>query len=443
MDRDTETDADSDAALPLRRVFSIGLGNALEFYDFLSFSFFSIQIGHAFFPQEQTTHGLLFTLATFGVGFATRPLGGLIIGRYGDRAGRRPAMMLSFTLMGLAMLGVALTPPFARIGVAAPILLLVFRLIQGFALGGEVGPSTAYLVEVAPPLKRGLYVSVQYVTQDLSILASGIVGFTLSNALSPKALDEWGWRLAMLLGVAIVPVGLWLRRALPESLPARPAGSAPSAAPRVPVRLVALGLLLLGATTISSYVLNYLTTYAQDALKMDTRLAFVATIVVGLAEALGDLSAGLLSDRIGRRPLMVGAFVVLAALTLPSFMAMNRAPSVGVAFAAMGLISVVSSLAGGPILVAITETLPRAIRCGTLATLYAVAIACFGGSTQFMVKWLSDLTGSTLAPGWYMTGAILVGTCAALMMRESAPRKTGVSALPVGAADASGAAARA
>jgi len=200
------------AYLPLRQVASVGVGNALEFYDFLTFSFFAIQIGHCFFPAARTSHGLLFTLATFGAGFVTRPLGGFVIGRFADRSGRKPAMMLSFALMGAAITGLALTPSYTTIGAAAPALLLVFRLLQGFALGGEVGPSTAFLIEAAPPRRRGLYVGLQYGTQDIAVLAAGLVGYVLSSWLSAAALDAWGWRIAFLLGAAVVPVGLIIRR---------------------------------------------------------------------------------------------------------------------------------------------------------------------------------------------------------------------------------------
>src|SRR5580658_987771 len=205
--------------LPLRKVVAVGIGNALEFYDFLTFSFFAIQIGHSFFPQSQTSHGLLYSLATFGVGFLTRPLGGVVIGMYGDRVGRKPAMVLSFGLMGASILGLALTPSYAQIGIAAPILLVIFRLVQGFALGGEVGPTTAYLIEAAPPHRRGLYVSLQLMTQDLAVLAAGLAGFVLTTWLTPAALDAWGWRIAFLVGASIVPLGLRMRRNLPDTLP--------------------------------------------------------------------------------------------------------------------------------------------------------------------------------------------------------------------------------
>jgi len=406
-------------AVGLGGILAVGVGNALEFYDFLTFSFFSIQIGHCFFPDASGSHGLLYALATFGVGFAMRPLGGLLIGRYGDRAGRKPAMLLSFSLMGFAILGVALTPSYARIGVAAPVLLVFFRLVQGFALGGEVGPSTAYLIEAAPPHRRGLYVALQYCTQDLSVLVAGIIGYALSLWLSPAALDEWGWRLAFLLGVAVVPFGLWVRRNLPETAPRAPEPGAPRA--RVPAKVVVLGLCMLASSTISGYVLNYLTTYAQDSLKMSTQLAFVATIVVGLSQAGTDLFSGTFADRYGRRPVMLLAACTLALLVVPMFIAMNRAGSIVLAFVAMGVLGVLTSLAAVPMLVTITESLPRAVRSGTLALMYACSISVFGGTTQFVVQWLTDITGSTLAPAWYMTAAVAVGGVAAFLSRETAP----------------------
>jgi len=407
--------------LPLRRVAAVGIGNALEFYDFITFSFFSIQIGHSFFPVSQTSHGLLFTLATFGVGFLTRPLGGFLIGRYGDRAGRKPAMMLSFSLMGFAILGLALTPSYTRIGVAAPILLLAFRLLQGLALGGQVGPSTAYLVEAAAPLQRGLYVALQYATQDCAVLAAGIVGFVLSSLLSPDALDAWGWRFALLLGTAVVPVGLYMRGSLPETF--APANNAALAAAErhVPPLLIVLALMMLGAGTIANYALIYLTTYAQDSLHLATNVAFVATIVNGLFAVFGDITSGMVSDRVGRKPLMLSAVALLILLVVPSFMAMEHFRSAMALYAATALLTLLLSGTIGPALVTITETLPKAVRSGALALIYAAAIAVAGGSTQFTIKWLTDATGNPLAPAWYVTGALAIGAVAMLIVAESAP----------------------
>jgi MFS family permease len=203
--------------LPIRKILSVGIGNALEFYDFMVFAFFAMQIARTFLPESQTSSGLLFSLAVFGFGFFTRPLGAIVVDYYGDRVGRKPAMILSFALMGISVVGLP-TPSYTQIGIAAPILLLLFRLLQGFALGGEVGPSTAFLIEAAPPHQRGLYVSIQQASQGVAILTAGIVGFLVTSLLTAESLQACGWRVAFLFGAAIVPVGVYIRRQLPETL---------------------------------------------------------------------------------------------------------------------------------------------------------------------------------------------------------------------------------
>jgi MHS family citrate/tricarballylate:H+ symporter-like MFS transporter len=412
--------ADRTTYLPLRKVAAVGIGNALEFYDFLTYSFFSIQIGHTFFPAEHFSNSLLSSLATFGIGFVTRPLGGIIIGRYGDRVGRKPAMLLSFTLMGIAITGLAVTPSYAQIGMAAPILLVLFRLLQGFALGGEVGPSTAYLIEAAPPHRRGLYVALQYATQDVAVLAAGLIGFALSSLLTPDALDDWGWRVAFLIGVAIVPVGLMIRRRLPETLV-----EADKRAEKAPRRLIILGLALLMSGTVCNYIVDYMTTYAEDILHLPVNLAFGATIVTGLCLVCFEPIAGIVSDRVGRRPVALVSGVALLVVTMPMFVMVTELRSVVALYGAVAVISVLLAFFTSPILVALAEGLPRSIRSGTLAIIYAVSIAIFGGSAQFIVKWLTDTTGNPLAPGWYMTLAMAIGITAMVLMRETAPVKTG------------------
>ncbi|HXP64938.1 MAG TPA: MFS transporter, partial [Steroidobacteraceae bacterium] len=175
-------------------MLAVALGNAVEFYDFVTYAFFAAQIGRAFFPSDTPGTSLLASLATFGAGFLTRPLGAFVLGRMGDRLGRKPAMLASFALIGVAVIGLPLIPTYASIGVLAPILAICFRLVQGFALGGEVGPSTAFMMEAAPPLRRGLYISLQATSADVAVMVAGLVGVGLASALSPAALDSWGWR---------------------------------------------------------------------------------------------------------------------------------------------------------------------------------------------------------------------------------------------------------
>lgn len=404
--------------LPLHKVLVVGIGNALEFYDFFTFGYFAIQIGHTFFP---TSGGLLLTLATFGVGFVTRPLGGFVIGRYGDRVGRKPAMLWSFGLMGFAIVGLALIPSYSQIGVAAPVLLVIFRLLQGFAVGGEVGPSTAFLIESAPQNRRGLYVALQMATQYVAVVAAGIVGFALSAWLSATQLDAWGWRIAFLIGAAIVPVGLYVRRRLPEQPPGSASISGAPATARVPLRLVVLSLMMIAAGTITAYTLGYMNTYMQDTLRFSTSTAFGETILEGLSVVCLALIGGSLSDRFGRKPLMLGGLLSLLLLALPGYAAIGMSRNVALIYAISALLNGLYGLYVGVAVVAVVESLPRSSRSGVFGILYAIGIAVFGGFTQFIIKWLIDVTGNPLAPAWYLSVALIVGALAMTLLPESAP----------------------
>ena len=194
----------------------------LEFYDFITYSFFAIQIGHTFFPAQSQFGSLMLSLATFGAGFVTRPIGGLVIGSYSDRMGRRPAMILSFVMMGCAIITLALTPSYETIGIAAPIIAIVARMVQGFSLGGEVGPTTAYLMEAAPPGRRGFAVSWQPASQQIAATAGALVGVVLSRSMTIGGAGSYGWRIAFLLGAICLPFGLWLRTGLPETIHLQP-----------------------------------------------------------------------------------------------------------------------------------------------------------------------------------------------------------------------------
>src|SRR5579862_9240558 len=318
--------------VPLQRMVAISLGNALEFYDFMIFSFFAVQIGRTIVPAQFAARGLLLALATFGVGFFMRPLGAAVIGRYGDAKGRKPAMMWSFALMGVSILGTALTPAYAHIGVVAPILLLCFRLLQGFAIGGEVGPITAYAVEAATRSHRARYVSMLGTGQGLAVLCSGLIGYGLARSLSPADLDSYGWRIAFLLGVLVVPVGLLIRKRLPETLQSAVAQSGASQAGPSPWRVFAVGLLVVGGATIAGYALTYLATYAQDTLKLGAKLAFVTTIAQGLGYFFSAYAGGWLGDRFGHRRVLLLSLALLLAMVLPAFLVINRLPTAATLF---------------------------------------------------------------------------------------------------------------
>ena len=407
-----------------RHVAAVVAGNALEFYDFLTFTFFAIYIGRAFFPSTSATTSLLATLAAFGVGFVTRPIGGFVLGIVGDRVGRRPAMFLSFSLIGIAIVGVALTPTYASIGVAAPILVVAFRLVQGFALGGEVGPTTAFLIEAPPARERGFYGSLQSASQYLSSFAAGFVGMILSLTLSPQDFGDWGWRVAFLIGAAAVPFGLLVRRTLPETMPA-PEPNAERAGVLVRRHLgdAACGLFLLAHATICTYVILYLPTYAQHTLHMQATNAFAAIMVIGLTGAVSAALSGLVSDRVGRKPVMMVQTVILIAITIPAFMVLNYLRSETVLLGVAFVLTAVFAASGNTTIITTTELMPPRIRSAGTSVIYALAIAIFGGSAQYNVAALTDFTHDAIAPAYYMTVALVVGLIVMWIVRETAPAK--------------------
>jgi MHS family citrate/tricarballylate:H+ symporter-like MFS transporter len=415
------------SSLSWRQAVAIAVGNGLEFYDFVTYAFFATQIGHTFFPSKTPGLSLLSSLATFGVGFLTRRLGAIVIGRYGDRAGRKPAMMVSLCLIGVALTGLALTPSYAAIGTLAPILVIMFRLLQGFALGGEVGPSTAFMLEAAPPSRRGLYASLQATSADAAALIAGLVGVALASSLDGAQLDAWGWRIALLLGVCIIPFAFVLRRTLTETLTETLAAPAPADAGSVSgpgyVRVFVLGLIMLSAGTTNNYVLEYMTTYASNTLGMPAAVSFGATAALGASGLVCDTLGGWLSDRIGRKPVMIIPWVLLILAIYPSFWILEQLRTRTALLAVSAILNGIQTLSSATIIVTITESLPKRVRSGAFALIYALAISVFGGSTQFLVALIIHTTGNPLAPAWYMLGAVTIGLIAMFRLPETAPSR--------------------
>jgi MFS family permease len=408
-----------------RGVAAAVIGNTLEFYDFTVYAFFAVTIGKTFFPSGDAWTSLLASVATFGVGFVTRPIGGIFIGAYADRAGRKPAMMLTIGLMAVGILTLALTPGYNSIGVAAPVLIVLGRLIQGFALGGEVGPSTAYLIESAPADKRGLYASWQLASQGIAILVAGTIGLMLSLIVSGEQMQTWGWRIPFLVGLLIIPVGFYIRRAMPETA-GEGHGRAEASTGAVLAELfkshggtLALLVPMLICGTVSVYVGNYMTTYAISTLKLPPSLAIAATAVVGICTLVFSLIGGWLSDLYGRRWLMIAPRALLVLVTYPAFLFMVTQPGAFSLLAMSGLLAVLGALTGAANLVAIPELLPKNVRSAGLSIAYSFVVALIGGTTQLVVTWLIGVTGDPLAPAYYVIATSILGVLAMLAIPET------------------------
>jgi MHS family citrate/tricarballylate:H+ symporter-like MFS transporter len=421
---------------PTRKaIVAATIGNALEFYDFITYGFFSIQIGHTFFPAHSAYASLMLSLGLFGAGFVTRPIGGIVIGAYADRVGRRPAMMVSFTLMGLAIVSLAVIPSYATIGIAAPILAVVARLVQGFSLGGEVGPTTAYLMESAATQRRGLTVAWQGASQGLAGIAAGLVGFGLSITLTPDVLDSYGWRIALLLGAVTLPYGLWLRRSLPETLHTpEPIAEPAVAQSRMALidasrRVLILGLLVIAAGSIASSVSSYMTTFAQHALHMPPAIAFAGGLIGGLSGVIGYLSGGWLSDRVGRRPVMIVPAFIHLIVMIPVFYWLVQARSGAALLIGAAITGLLAGSGASAFYAAMAESLPKRIRSGSFSTIYAISNAVFGGTTPLIITWLIHVTRSPMAPVGYMFVSAIIGLFARWLIVESAPAKARPAAL--------------
>lgn len=411
-------------AIPRKVVAATVIGNALEFYDFVTYAFFAVYIGKAFFPASTPLGSLLLSVAVFGVGFISRPLGGILIGAYADRAGRKPAMLLTIGLITVGTLGLAATPSYESIGVAAPVIVVLCRLIQGLALGGEVGPSSAFLIESAPAHQRGLYGSWQLASQGAAGFVAGLFGMVLTSNLSPAELQAWGWRMPFAVGMLLIPLAIYLRREMPETLEQGHAASSGGVPPtlRSHRRLIVLSILAVLGGTVSTYVGNYMTTYAITTLKFAPTLAMAATVVGGLSTVVFSLLGGWLSDRFGRRPVMLLPRLLAALLSYPAFLWLVDQKTAVALFAVTILLGALTALSGAASLVAIPELFPRRIRAVGMSIAYAVGVALFGGTTQFVVTWLIGATGNPASPALYVTATSLIAAVGMYLLPEGRNR---------------------
>jgi MFS family permease len=393
--------ASTRAEISRKAVAAAIAGNALEFYDFVLYAYFAIYIGQAFFPIAGEFGPLLASVAAFGVGFFTRPLGSLLIGAFADRVGRKPALILTVLLITIGTLGIAATPTYAAIGIAAPIIVVVCRLLQGLALGGEIGPATALLLELAPPGKRGFYTSWQMASQDLA---------------------SWGWRLPFMFSLVLVPIAIYIRRSLPETLEQHGSASTTQIVGAVfkkQRRWVVLGILLMMAGVVSSQFGNFMASYAIKALKMPPAVAQSSVLLAGLLTFAGALFAGWLCDRYGRKVLMIVPRAALMFAIVPMLVWLHGTPTAGTLFIVVAVLATLTAMSGAASLVAVPELIPTAIRSTTLSLVYAIAATVFGGTTQLVVTWLMAATGDPVSPAWYIVATSAISLVAMALLPET------------------------
>ncbi|WPN44637.1 MULTISPECIES: MFS transporter [unclassified Pseudomonas] len=410
------------ATLNKKSVAAAVAGNALEFYDFVIYAYFAVYIGKAFFPVSGEYGSLMAAAATFGVGFLARPLGGVLIGTFADKAGRKPAMILTAALITLGTLGVAITPSYEVIGIAAPIFVVFCRLLQGLALGGELGPATSLLIEAAPPGRRGFYASWQVASQGLAVAVGGMLGVALSLSLSTEQLASWGWRIPFLLSLVLIPLVVYMRKSLPETHEGSQERSGSAIVGEVlrnHKKILILGVMLFASIAVASQIGNYMVSYAVQVLKLPAAVAQGSVLIGGIVTFAFSLLGGHLSDRYGRRLTNIFPRVALALVIVPLFLWLTGSPSLITLLTVNAVIAALTAMFGAAGIVQVPELLPIAVRSTGLSITYAIGAAIFGGSTQFLVTWLIAVTGSPMAPAWYLVGISLVSLVAMRMLPES------------------------
>jgi MFS family permease len=409
----------------IRAVFRVCSGNFLEMYDFMIFGYFSAAIGRAYFPARSEFASLMFSMTTFAVGFMIRPLGAIFLGAYIDHIGRRKGLLVTLALMSVGTLTIAMVPGYETIGLFAPVLVVLGRLCQGFSAGVELGGVSVYLSEIATAGHKGFYVSWQSGSQQVAVAFAGVLGYALSNLLSPDDLQAWGWRIPLIIGCLIIPFIYMIRRTLQETdeFAARKHHPRPSeiyASMLAHWRIVITGVAMVLMTTVSFYTITaYTPTFGKEVLKLTQSDALLVTLCVGLSNLFWLPIMGSLSDRIGRRPLLL-TFSGLAILTAyPAMAWLVDQPSFVKLLTVELWLSFIYASYNGAMIVHLTEIVPVAVRTAGFSLAYSLATAV-GGSTPAVVTYLIHATGNRAMPGLWLSLAAAIALIAAWLSRPVA-----------------------
>ena len=406
----------------VKLVIATSVGNALEWYDIAVYGYFAVYISKAFFPNSDPTISLLLTLGTFALSFLTRPLGGVILGIYADRHGRKASLMISILLMTLATLVISFMPSYATIGVAAPIAVLIARLVQGFSAGGEFGSSTAFLVEHMPE-RRGFIASWQFASQGLANLFASAFGVGLTLWMAPADLQSWGWRIPFLFGALVGPAGLYIRNHLQDATapPAKQGAVSPIRQVLLHQKMrVLLGIGALAISTAINYLILYMPTYAVKTLNLPASVGFIATFAGGIVVTFITPFAGMVSDRIGRTTHMITINVLLLISIFPAFLLLTNVPTPAVIIGAVLWIATLKSLYYGPLAALMSELLPAETRATGLGLGYNIGVTIFGGAGPVTMAWLGGFPAiGDLAPGYYLSLIGVISLAALIVIRRT------------------------
>ncbi len=403
-----------------KAVVSSVIGNGLEWYDFIIYGFFTAAISRTYFPASDVFVSTLLATATFAISFAVRPIGGVLLGMYADRVGRKPTLTLMILLMGLSTLIIGATPSYEAVGIIAPLLVIFARMLQGISVGGEFASATAMLAEYAPSGKKGFYSSFQMCSQALALALAGLSGYALSTFLSSSDLDSWGWRIPFLLGMLIAPVGFYIRRHVdesPEFARLAYAGKRPVKLPFKDViarhhKALLAGFGAIVVATTSNYVwFVYLPVYVVQQLKLPFSTVLLSTFMGGTLLFILCPITGALGDRFGLRRVFLFGAVLYGLLAYPLFSYVLAAPGVERMIVAQLLCVLAMGFMWGPAPGLLASLFPVEVRSTGMSVSYNIAVLLFGGLAPLTLTWLLKVTGDNMVPAYY----IIISTIIALM----------------------------
>nr|WP_271043259.1 MFS transporter [Pseudomonas sp. VB3] len=408
---------------PWKEIVAASVGNALEFYDLLIYGYFAVVISKQFFPSDNETTSLLLAVGSFGISFLMRPLGAIVLGSYTDRAGRKASLTMSIMIMLIGTAMITFAPTYEQIGLAAPLLIIVARMLQGFSTGGEFGAATAFMVEHADAKRRGFFASWQLSTQGLATILAAGVSAILSYVLSDVQLNDWGWRVAFGFGLLIGPVGFYIRTQIDETPDFKK--TAASTKVKTPLRdvlvkghvslLLAIGVVA-GATAFNYVHKLYMPIYALKQLNITATSSYLGALMTGVTLMLMAPVFGGLSDRYGRFRVLTIALLLTGFSSYPMFALLNAFPSFSTLLTVQAIVGLLIAACLGPIPAMLADIFPTSIRGTGLALSYNFSVTLFGGFAPLIVTWMIDASGSKLAPSFYVMATILISVLAIICL---------------------------